>query len=295
MRLVVLVSVASLLSPVALTAQQNPFALTGGSVKSAYIVYDVKTTKQQGPGMGPVSYELGVTPDRWMLRIVTLFQIAGKKDTMTSLMVSTGDSQYTYIKMGSERGEGEVSRIMRRDLAREYAALDAGGKARFKENIKLVTQSSGSSDAADQVITLAGQKKGSETIAGHTCDVYQRGEVTACVLPQAPMVILRWTDGKQGTTAVAKKITLNKPVPTAAAFLPKGIRWKKTGYDHDEFVTEIWGRKKQSDPETVPPATLAKFAVGYLASPQASQELKEQGPPPEETGEAEEPSDSNET
>jgi hypothetical protein len=288
MRHIGLIAAATLLSPIAVAAQQNPFALTGGSVKTAYIVYDL-TTKQQGAAVNALAYETGVTPDRFMIKIVTLVDMAGKKDTMITLMVSSGDSQYSYNKMGAAPGEGEVSRSLRPYLAREYAALNPAGKARFKDNLKLATlgSTSSSSDAAGQLITVTGQKKGSETIAGHACDVYQRDGVTACVLPQAPMAILRWTDANEGTSLVAKNITLNKPVPPADAMLPKGVGWKKTGYEGDEFALAIWGRKKESDPEAVPPATLAKFVVGYLASPQAAKELKEQPKPAEETGEAE--------
>jgi hypothetical protein len=194
----------ALLAPTTLAGQDNPFALTGGSVKSAYIVY--KMTSKQQPGT-PTAYEIGVTPDRWITRMV--FEIPGKKDTMTLVTATSGDSQYTYTRMGSQRAEGEVSRILRPHLAREYAALNAAGKARFKENLKLVSKSSesGSSEVGSEFITLTGEKQGSETIGGHKCDVYQRGAATACVLPQAPLVMLRWTDEEQGVSVLAKKIT----------------------------------------------------------------------------------------
>ena len=42
-----------------LAAQDNPFALTGGSVKSAYITYDLTTKTKQG---APSTWELGVAP-----------------------------------------------------------------------------------------------------------------------------------------------------------------------------------------------------------------------------------------
>ncbi|HKH84286.1 MAG TPA: hypothetical protein VKA25_11415 [Gemmatimonadales bacterium] len=39
--------------------------------------------------------------------------------------------------MSSQSSEGEVSPALRFHLAREYAALDAAGKSRFKQNLKL--------------------------------------------------------------------------------------------------------------------------------------------------------------
>ena len=74
---------------------------------------------------------------------------------------------------------------MRFHLGREYAALDAGGKSRFKENLKLATSGNSAADSdMDAFVTLTGDKVGSETVAGHKCDVYKRkGGFTACVMP----------------------------------------------------------------------------------------------------------------
>lgn len=261
-----------------LAAQDNPFALTGGSVKSAYIVYEV-TGKQAGAAAG-ASWEVGVAPDRWIVKTVMPFDMGGKKDTMRMLMVTTRDSQYTYTSMSGHR-EGKVSPLLRPHAAREYAALNAAGKARFKENVKLMTSGSspiGSSSDADELITLTGQKLGSETVAGHKCDVYKRDKMTACVVPGAPMVMLRWNDEKQGMNLVAKKITINGPLPPAASLLPKGVRWKKESHDDVDFIPAIWLLKKpDSNPERVPGATLAKFSVAYLASAAATAELREMG------------------
>jgi hypothetical protein len=288
-----------LLLAVPLAAQDNPFAFTGGAVKSAYIVYDLTST-QKGAVAG-AAWEVGVAPDRWIMKSVMPFEAAGKRDTMRILIVSTRDSQYTYTVMGKDR-EGTVSPQLRPHLAREYAALSAAGKARFAENLKLMTSGSsglGSGSDANELITLTGQKLGSETVGGHKCDVYRREKVTACVVPGAPMVALRWKDENQGLSMVAKKITLNRPLPPATGLLPKGVRWKQEAPDDADFVMGIWSLKKpDSDPEAVPRPTLAKFAVGYLASPAATAELREMGagvesgsnedtPPDDESSEAE--------
>ncbi len=290
-----------------LAAQENPFAFTGGAVKSAYIVYDIMT-KEKGVAAG-ASWEIGVAPDRWIMKSVMPFEMGGNKDTLRSLVVTTRDSQYKYTRMGSQPGEGEVSPLLRPHLAREYAALNAAGKARFKENVKLITSSSsgtGSSSDADELIMLTGEKTGSETIGGHKCDLYKRATVTACVMPQAPMVVLRWMDEKQGINIVAKKITLNRAIPTAASLLPKAVRWKKQAYDDADFILGMWSLKKpDSDPATVPGSTLAKFTVGYLASPAATAELREMGmgtesgssedTPPDESADAEAAEDTSGT
>jgi hypothetical protein len=268
-------AILALLLPGTLAAQDNPFALTGGSVKTAYIVYEVSAQKQQ-PGANP-TYELGVTADRLAMKMVTPFEMSGKKDTMRVLMVATRDSQYTYTQLGSQPGEGQVSPLLRPHLAREYAALDGAGKSRFRQNLKLATELDGGSDA-DAFVTLFGEKTGSETIAGHKCDVYKMKKSSACVVPDAPMVMLRWADPRQGTTLVAKKVTLNGSIPPALGVLPKGVRWKKEEPDDADFIMNVWSLKNQSsDPSTTPPATIAKDAVRYLASTQAAAELREMG------------------
>jgi hypothetical protein len=282
-----LMVIAGMLLGVPLAAQDNPFAITGGSVKTAYIVYDVTSKDKQAQG---ASYEIGVAPDRMMMRMVTPFEAAGKKDTARFLVVATKDSQYTYHSLGSAGAEGEVSPTLRGHLARAYATLDAGAKARFRQNAKLAVEASGSSDA-DAFITLIGEKSGTETIAGHKCDVYRTRKSSACVIPGAPMVMLRWQDGNQGLNLVAKKVTFNGPIPPALAALPKGVTWKKSGPDDADFISNVWSLKKQSDPEKVPSVTLTQFAVRYLASPEATAELREMGSgvaeAPPETGEAE--------
>lgn len=51
---------------------------------------------------------------------------------------------------------------------------------------------------------------------------------------------------------VAKKITLNGPIPPAASVLPKGVVWKKKAFDDADFVNDVWAFKKQTDPASVP-------------------------------------------
>lgn len=273
MRIPVRAAILPLLLPGSLAGQDNPFALTGGPVKTAHIVYQV-SGKQ--PGIAPV-YEVAIAPDRWIMRMNTPFEMGGKKDTMHALAISTRDSQYTYNRLGSQRGEGEVSATLRPHLAREYAALDGAGKTRFRQNLKLATELGGSSDAA-AFITVFGEKSGSETIAGNKCDVYRWKNQSACVIPGAPMVMLRWVDTKQGMTMVAKKVSLNGPIPAAMGTLPKGVRWKKGEPEDADFITNIWSLKNpESDPAATPPAAMVKSVVRYLSSPQAAAELREMG------------------
>jgi hypothetical protein len=274
-----------------LAAQDNPFAFTGGNVRSAYIVYDMTN---KGKSVADASAELGVAADRWIMRMVMPYEAGGKKDTLRSLVMTTRDSQYTYNSLGGQKS-AEVSPTLRPHLARAYAGLDAAAKARFQQNAKLAVQASGSSDD-DRFITLVGQKAGSETIAGHRCDVYKTKQSTACVLPQAPMVMLRWHSDKDGVNMVARKVALNGPIPPALAMLPKGLAWKKNPYDDADFIMNIWSLKKQSDPSSVPAPALTQFAVGYLASAQAATELRDMGgeasQDPPESGEAVDSSES---
>lgn len=140
------------------------------------------------------------------------------------------------------------------------------------QNIKLAVEKGGSSDV-DMYMTLVGDKVGSETVAGHKCDVYKTKEATVCVMPQAPGVMPRWANEKNGVNLMARKVTLNGPIPSALGVLPKGLKWTKKSYDDADFVTNLWALKKQTDPEGVPPATVAQFAVRCLASAEATSEL----------------------
>ncbi|MEA2725045.1 MAG: hypothetical protein QOH59_2816 [Gemmatimonadales bacterium] len=258
-------------SPVA--AQENPFAFTGGKVKSAYIVYDLVGNEKQPKGS---TFEIGVTPDRMIIRARYPVDMGGKKDTLGIIAVTTRDSQYTVTTMQG-KPDGEVSPLLRPHLAREYAGLNAAAKARFRENLKLAVQTGGSSDV-EQYITLVGDKLGSETVAGHKCDVYKDRKVTMCVMPQAPGVILKWASEENGLDMVARKVTLNGPIPPAASVLPKGLKWRKKAVDDADFITNVWMLKKQTDPEGVPPATLAQFTVRYLATPEATAEFRAMQP-----------------
>jgi hypothetical protein len=56
--------------------------------------------------------------------------------------------------------------------------------------------------------------------------------------------------------------------------LPKGLKWKKKSVHDADFLMNVWTLKKQTDPEGVPPATVAQFAVRYLASAEATSELR---------------------
>ncbi len=68
-----------------LAAQENPFAFTGGSVKSAYIVYDMIGKANQGQGS---RFDIWVAPDRFIVRTVVPLDLGGKKDTLRGVSVT---------------------------------------------------------------------------------------------------------------------------------------------------------------------------------------------------------------
>lgn len=279
-----LVLLGTLLAAQPVAAQQNPFALTSPSVKSAYIVYEMSNKGTRVPG---ASVELRVTGGNWVLRLVAPFEIQQKRDTLRSLSVETADSVYRYSTLGAGPADAEASPSLRGHLVRAYESLDAASKARLQENLKLAAHDS-EGDDFDRLIAFTGRKTGSETIAGQRCDVYTLGGVTACVLPQAPTVPLRWSD-KKGNDMVASKVTLNGPMPPAMAVLPKGVKWKQDeDYEGGDFAMTLWSYKHPEATEIPSPAQVGGFAVKYLASPQAAAELREMGGGEEEMGYEEE-------
>lgn len=270
-------SLAILLTPATLAAQQNPFALTGGSVKSAHIVYDIHAKGKPVPQSG---VEMGISDQRSAVRMHLYMEFEGEKGIMKILVVENRDSVYKLTD-----DEGEVAPSLRQFLSKEFEALDRAGKERVLANLKLT----GQLDADEITPAFRGKKIGTETVAGHRCDVYQAGKETACVLPDAPSIPLKATD-EQGLTWVAKKVSLNRPLPATLTTLPKGIRWKKErDFESGDLALEIWNMKKEgADPQEAGSAAVARFAVRYLASPQAAAELRQRAagttPEPEETG-----------
>lgn len=267
-------AIGGLLAAAPLRAQENPFDLPSGSLKSAHIVYDLMSKGKPVPG---ARAEAGVSGNRWAMRTVSPFEYEGKTDTMRILMVETRDSQYTWTATGSDRGGGMAGPTLRPHLAREYMALDAAGKARFRKNLKLLASSAAGAEGwkdVEQYTSTLGDKAGSETVAGQRCDVYRTAQAQTCVLPQAPRIFLRSADKEQQVDYVAKHVTLNGPLPPSLSAIPKGIRWEKGDiYDDADFVMAIWTQKKESDPTELSPATVTRFAIRYLASPQATSEL----------------------
>jgi hypothetical protein len=255
-------------------AQQNPFQLLGGSLKSAYVVYQVKREGKPVPG-GQV--EIGVTPRLWAMRLVVPYNISGRSDTIRTQVLETGDSMYQVTSVAGTR-DGEVSVSLRPHLVKEFASLDAAGQRRVLENLKQIYRAGGD-DKLDRLVTAVGSKQGTESIAGHTCDVYGLKKQSACVLPQAPAVPLRSTSEESGgQDLVASRVVLNGTIPTALTTLPKGVRWKHSDNNAiGGFAFEIWGKEKQSDPSTVAPAELARFSLNWLARPETAAALRENG------------------
>ncbi len=266
-----LVLLGTMLAAQPVAAQQNPFALTSPSVKTAYIVYEMSNKGTRVPG---ATVELGVTGGDWVMRLVAPFEIQQKKDTLRSLSVETADSVYRYNALGAGPAEAEASPSIRGHLVRAYDALDATSKARLLQNLRLAAHGSDDEDF-DRLIAFTGKKTGSETIAGQRYDVYTLGGVTACVLPQAPTLPLRWSD-KGGNEMVASKVTLNGRMPAAMSVLPKGVKWKQDeGFEGGDFAMNLWSYKHPEAQELPSAAQVGGFAVKYLASAQAAAELRE--------------------
>ena len=147
-------AILALLLPGSVAAQDNPFALTGGSVKTAYIVYEVSAQKQQ-PGAAP-TYEMGVAADRMIMRMVMPFEAGGKKDTLRSFVVAT-QGLPVHLQQDGWPAKRRGERRLEASLGPGVCGAGCSGKARFRENIKLATQLGGGSDA-DAFVTLFGEQ-----------------------------------------------------------------------------------------------------------------------------------------
>lgn len=242
--------------------EQNPFARTASSIRTAHVVYDVL---KDGKPVANARAELGISGDR--LGFQTVLPLPGQAEPMRLFRLEAGDT--VYLQSG---GPGEAELSLRRHLAAAYEKLSAAERRRLRENAKLFQETG--EQGASELDVLTAERTGTETIAGQTCEVRRTGGQTVCVLPGSPGVALRGPVG--GLELVARSVTLNGAVPEHLVNVPKGVRWRRVdGLDYGEFAQSVWGMTRDSDPAEVAPATLATEALRWLASADAAEMLAE--------------------
>lgn len=203
-----------------LTAQQNPFRPSGGTVKSALVQYSVS-----GDENG--TEELAVAADRRATRTTTTVRVFGKDTKVNRLEVDSRDSTY---RVDLEKKEGYRIASPTTAMADEYDKLSPADKERFQANMRELATVFAQAFGAGSMSNAA-EVKGRDTVAGQTCEVHQLGTFVVCTLVGAPQVPLRL----QGelfclrVNRVATAATVNGAVSPDRFALPTDIKWKDPG------------------------------------------------------------------
>lgn len=271
LRSVALVAAAPLL-PIAAAAQRNPWAIDLGPYRSVSVIWRGSGNFEfDGVDFGPVrttGRALFVPGGMWMT-VTMAYTIQGVSDSSTTWSVDTGDTQAS--DEGSERVTVEPS--FRALLARQFDVLAPAAKAQVLANLQAL-----GADAAEELDAIPwsiGEKTGSATVAGQSCDVYTTGKGSICVLAQAPVVWLRFRGGSLEETAT--EIHVDVPVPTDLFAYPNG---KPVDRPTAENVMgdRSWALKMYAErydgnkPSSL--SALAKFVVQYLSTEDVKAERK---------------------
>jgi hypothetical protein len=199
-----------------LTAQQNPFQMSAGNVKSALIEYTLS-----GDQVG--TEELAISNGRRATHTTATTHVFGKDVKTDRLDIATPDSLYT-IDLAKHEGYGVPSQSG--VMADEYSKLSAADKQRFQTNTQgiagIFAQSFGLGALSQS------SARGQETVAGQSCDDHSFGSLSFCSLTGAPGIPLRSESEVLciHTVQEATSAVINGPVPTDRFQPPTGINWK---------------------------------------------------------------------
>ena len=208
--LLVVASLAAAALPLA--AQQNPFDLPKLKLKGLQVEY-------QYGGDLPGTGEIAMAADRMMHRSSTTGKIFGKTTTTNSWTLTTRDSVYTadLTKKTGVRGPNPLPY-----LAKAYKDLDGSEKTRLHQNLQ--DMASLMSKAFGASVLNGGEKTGTKSYAGETCDERTFGDWTVCGMTKAPGVTLHSSGSIvcYNFEETATSVSLGEP-PASAFEAPAGI------------------------------------------------------------------------
>ncbi len=264
LRLLALAAGASLLvAPAA--AQSNPWAIDLGSYRSVAVTWQgAGNIEVSGRvlGTGRTTGQLLFAPGAMRMTLTISTTIQGASTSGTVWGIVSGDTEAR--DNGTDTVTVEPSfRIL---LAREFDALAPGARAKVLANLRALGDVA--EDELDAAPSAFGEKTGSATVAGQSCDVYTSGERSTCVLPQAPAVMVRFRTG-EGYEVVATEIRFNVPVPADAFSYPRGkVVQRLTAEDvmgERSWALDVYAEGNDgAEPPSL--AALAKYVMRYLST-----------------------------
>jgi hypothetical protein len=226
-------------------------------------------------GTGRTAAQTLFSPTGMRMTISIATTIEGRTDSGTAWAVITGDTE------ARDNGTDTVSvePSYRALLAREFDALAPAARAKVITNLRAL----GSVATEELDVTnpgAIGEKTGSATIAGQTCDVYATGESSVCVMPRAPSVMLRFRAGEGAHELSATEVRIDGPVPADAFAYPRGKVVHRLGAE-EAMGARSWSLDvyAEGNDGAEPPslAALARFVVQYLSTADLGEEGEEPG------------------
>jgi hypothetical protein len=194
-------------------AQQNPFQLALKNLPATTVDY---TMGGDMTGTGRATSG----GDRMASTQTVTGKFFGKSSTSTTWSLTDPEVIWS-ADLTKKSGTKTVNPLPM--MAKAYDELDASGRARFHDNMRSMMQFV---TRALPGIPLEGQKKGTRTIAGESCEVTTMGSFTFCTMPQLPVTLyssgsMLCVNFEQTATAVTRS--------TDAALMepPAGIKWSE--------------------------------------------------------------------
>lgn len=261
-------------APVA--AQANPWAIDLGPYRSVSVTWrGAGNIEVEGRvlGSGRTTGQALFTPTALRMSLIIATTVQGASDSGTTWAIVSGDTE--AADNGTDTVTVEPS--FRALLAREFAALTPAARAKVLDNLRVL--GSVAEHELDALPSAFGEKTGSATVAGQSCDVYTTGETSTCVLPQAPAVTLRFRAGEGSYELVATEVRFNVPVPPDAFAYPRGKAVQRLAAE-DVMGDRSWALEVYADgndgaePPTL--AALATYVVRYLSTADLVEESGEE-------------------
>ena len=203
---------AGLLTAPSLSAQQNPFKIDRGKLRSVEVHYAM-TGDLTGTGMTALADGQLVT------RSTSTGKFFGKVSTTESWALVTPEWMYSG---DPATGKGTKMPNMMATMAREFDGLSKEEKKRAVQNTmdlaEVMAQAFGGS-------MLRGEKESKRTIAGEECQDHVFGSFSTCSMTKAPEIALH-SKGKLLCVRfeqTATTVKLDQAVDPAAFALPAGM------------------------------------------------------------------------
>lgn len=164
------------LLPLAGQAQTNPFKTRLKGLSSYTVEYSYGGD-MTGTGKSSSS------EDRFAATETRTGKFFGKKTTTTNWSMTDPDFMWV-ADLDKKTGVKSVNPLV--SMAKAYDDLDRDGKARFTSNMKEMMQFV---SRAFPGMPFEGEKKGTRTYAGESCELTEMGSFSFCTMKSAPIVL----------------------------------------------------------------------------------------------------------